>query len=283
MIWLVEASSLAGSSYHMQGCLLTRKEWRIQSPNNFIFRRHKMNFRPIAGIDVGKYFSEMVILSPTNQVSCRMKINHDSISEVERAVNLLKKAEKDFASKPFIVMESTGHYHKILFRYLCNAGYEVSVTNPIQTDSIKNFGIRKVKNDKVDARKIALLYRFQELHTTNISNDDIECLKNLCRQYYNLNDELTAYKNKLTSVVDQVMLNYTNVFPNIFSKASIAVLEQYPTPTAILKVNKNELVSLIKKKSRKSLESSTLKYELLIEKAKEFAPLSNEGTSNVTI
>ncbi len=242
-----------------------------------------MNFRPIAGIDVGKYFSEMVILSPTNQVSCRMKINHDSISEVERAVNLLKKAEKDFASKPFIVMESTGHYHKILFRYLCNAGYEVSVTNPIQTDSIKNFGIRKVKNDKVDARKIALLYRFQELHTTNISNDDIECLKNLCRQYYNLNDELTAYKNKLTSVVDQVMLNYTNVFPNIFSKASIAVLEQYPTPTAILKVNKNELVSLIKKKSRKSLESSTLKYELLIEKAKEFAPLSNEGTSNVTI
>jgi len=25
MIWLVEASSLAGSSYHMQGCLLTGK------------------------------------------------------------------------------------------------------------------------------------------------------------------------------------------------------------------------------------------------------------------
>lgn len=242
-----------------------------------------MNFRPIAGIDIGKYFSEMVILSPTNQVSCRMKISHDSISEVERAVNLLKKAEKDFASKPFIVMESTGHYHKILFRYLCNAGYEVSVTNPIQTNSIKNIGIRKVKNDKVDARKIALLYRFQELHTTNISNDDIECLKNLCRQYYNLNDELTAYKNRLTSVVDQIMLNYTDVFPNIFSKASIAVLEQYPTPTAILKANKNKLISLIKNKSRKSLELSTQKYELLVKKAKEFAPLSNEGTSNVTM
>jgi len=65
-------------------------------------------------------------------------------------------------------MESTGHYHKILFHSLYKTGFEVSVINPIQTDSIKNIGIRKVKNDKVDARKIALLYRFQELKTTNI-------------------------------------------------------------------------------------------------------------------
>ena len=242
-----------------------------------------MNFKPIAGIDIGKYFSEMVILSPINQISYRMKINHDSISDVERAVDLLKKAEKDFASKPFVVMESTGHYHKILFRYLCNAGYEVSITNPIQTDSIKNIGIRKVKNDKVDARKIALLHRFQGLRTTNIPNEDIECLKNLCRQHYNLSDELTAYKNRITSVIDQIMLNYTDVFPNIFSKASIAVLEQYSTPTAMIMANKDELISLIKKKSRRSIESSTLKYELLIKKAKEFAPLSNEGSANVTI
>ena len=176
-----------------------------------------MNFRPIAGIDIGKYFSEMVILSPSNQISCRMKIHHDSVADIKRAVELLKKAEKDFALKPFVVMESTGHYHKILFRSLCNEKYEVSVTNPIQTDSIKNIGIRKVKNDKVDARKIALLYRFQELRTTNIPNEDIECLKNLCRQHYNLSDELTVYKNRLTSIVDQIMLNYTDVFPNIYT------------------------------------------------------------------
>lgn len=242
-----------------------------------------MDFRPIAGIDVGKFFSEMVILSPTNQISCRMRINHDSTTDIERAVDLLKKAEKDFASRPFVVMESTGHYHKILFRSLSKAGYEVSITNPIQTDSIKNIGIRKVKNDKVDARKIALLYRFQELRTTSVPNEEIECLKNLCRQYYNLSDELTAYKNRFTSIVDQIMLNYTDVFSNIFSKASLAVLEQYPTPTAILNADRQKLISLIKEKSRKSLKVSTEKYELLIAKAREFAPLSNEGSSNVTM
>jgi len=196
---------------------------------------------------------------------------------------LLKKVEKDFNSRPFIVMESTGHYHKILFHSLCKSGFEVSIINPIQTDSIKNIGIRKVKNDKVDARKIALLYRFQELEATNIPNENIECLRNLCRQYYKLSDELTAYKNRLIGIVDQLMLNFKDVFSSIFSKAAIAVLEKYPTPDHILKANKRELISLIQKSSRRSLEWSTTKYELLISKAKEFAPLSIHNSSNIAM
>ena len=122
-----------------------------------------MNFRPIAGIDVGKFFSEMAILSPSNEVISRMKIHHDSNTDVERAVELLKKTEKEFASRPFVVMESTGHYHKILFHSLCKAGFEVSVTNPIQTDSIKNIGIRKVKNDKWMPGKLPYSIDFRNL------------------------------------------------------------------------------------------------------------------------
>ena len=242
-----------------------------------------MNFRPIAGIDVGKFFSEMAILSPSNEVIARMKIHHDSSSDVERAVELLKKTEKDFDSRPFVVMESTGHYHKILFHSLYKTGFEVSVINPIQTDSIKNIGIRKVKNDKVDARKIALLYRFQELKTTNIPDEDIECLRSLCRQYYKLSDELTAYKNRLMGIVDQLMLNFKDVFPNIFSKAALAVLEKYPAPVHILKANRNKLIALIQKNSRRSLKWATAKYELLNSKAKEFAPLSISNSSNVAM
>ncbi|HHW70523.1 MAG TPA: IS110 family transposase [Clostridiales bacterium] len=242
-----------------------------------------MNFKPVAGVDVGKFFSEMVILSPSNEVVARMKINHDSYTDVKRAIELLKKAEKDFGSRPSIVMESTGHYHKILFHSFCKFGFEVSIINPIQTDSIKNIGIRKVKNDKIDAQKIALLYRFQELETTNIPNEDIECLKSLCRQYYKLSDELTTYKNRLTGIVDQLMLNFKDVFPDIYSKTAIAVLEEYPTPTTIIKADKDKLVSIIKGNSRKSLEWATAKYELLVLKAKEFEPLSVNNTANVTM
>ena len=242
-----------------------------------------MNYPPVAGIDVGKNFSEMCILSPNNEIYYRIKIYHDSIDSIQKAIGLLQKAEKDFAIRPVVVLESTGHYHKILFHYLSDSGFEVSIINPIQFDSIKNIGIRKVKNDKFDAHKIALLYRFSFIKTTVVPDDVIDCLKSLCRQYYKLSDELTTYKNRLIGIIDQVMLNFTDVFQNVYSKTALAVLDRYPSPNQILKANKKTLISLIEKTSKKGLAWSTEKYELLVLKAKEFKDLSISNPGNLAI
>jgi Transposase and inactivated derivatives len=242
-----------------------------------------MDYPPVAGIDVGKNFSEMCILSPNNEIYHRIKIYHDSIDSIKKAIGLLQKAEKDFAIRPVVVLESTGHYHKILFHYLSDSGFEVSIINPIQFDSIKNIGIRKVKNDKFDAHKIALLYRFSFIKTTVVPDDVIDCLKSLCRQYYKLGDELTTYKNRLIGIIDQVMLNFTDVFQNVYSKTALAVLDRYPSPEQILKANKKTLISLIEKTSKKGLAWSTEKYELLVLKAKEFKDLSISNPGNLAI
>ncbi len=242
-----------------------------------------MDYPPVAGIDVGKNFSEMCILSPNNEIYHRIKIYHDSIDSIKKAIGLLQKAEKDFAIRPVVVLESTGHYHKILFHYLSDSGFEVSIINPIQFDSIKNIGIRKVKNDKFDAHKIALLYRFSFIKTTVVPDDVIDCLKSLCRQYYKLGDELTTYKNRLIGIIDQVMLNFTDVFQNVYSKTALAVLDRYPSPKQILKANKQTLISLIEKTSKKGLAWSTEKYELLVLKAKEFKDLSINNPGNLAI
>ena len=242
-----------------------------------------MNYPPVAGIDVGKNFSEMCILSPNNEIYHRIKIYHDSIDSIKKAIGLLQKAEKDFAIRPVVVLESTGHYHKILFHYLSDSGFEVSIINPIQSDSIKNIGIRKVKNDKFDAHKIALLYRFSFIKTTVVPDDVIDCLKSLCRQYYKLGDELTTYKNRLIGIIDQVMLNFTDVFQSVYSNTALAVLDRYPSPKQILKANKQTLISLIEKTSKKGLAWSTEKYELLVLKAKEFKDLSINNPGNLAI
>lgn len=242
-----------------------------------------MNLLPIAGIDVGKLFSEMAVLSPNNTVIARMKIYHDASANIDKAVEMLRKVEKDFAIRPTVVMESTGHYHKILFYSLCKAGYDVCVINPLQTDSIKNLGIRKVKNDKVDARKVALLYRFQELRTTNVPNEELECLRSLCRQYFNLSDELTAYKNRLIGVVDQIMLPFTEVFKDVCSQTALSILEKYPTPKHIIKANRAELIELIRKTARKAVTWATQKYELLLSKAKAFESLSLSSPANLAM
>ena len=239
-----------------------------------------MNISPVAGIDVGKYFSEMIILAPSNEVYAHLKFDHD-LEGINKVISLLKRAEKDFNSPPMVAMESTGHYHKILFYSLHNAGFEIAVTNPIQTDSIKNIGIRKVKNDKSDARRIALLYRFQSLKTSYIPSEEIDCLRALCRQYYSLSDELTAYKNRLIGIVDQIMLNFSSVFKDIACHSSLAILESYPTPKDIVNADKNQLVSIIQKASKKNLKWATEKYDILYLKAKEFEPLSLSTPANL--
>lgn len=242
-----------------------------------------MNQIPVAGIDVGKRFSEMALLSPVNEVFARIRINHDAYSYFDKAFELLRKAEKEFGAKPVVVMESTGHYHKILFQTLNKNGYEVCVINPIQSDSIKNIRVRKVKNDKVDARKIALLYRFEQLKTANIPDEDIDCLRSLCRHYYNLSEQLTSYKNRLIGIVDQVFLSFNEVFNDLTSNTALALLEKYPTPEDILNANREELISLIQKTARKDIKWATDKYEMLCAKALKFKPLSINSFANAAM
>ena len=119
-----------------------------------------------------------------------------------------------------------------------------------------------------------MLYRFEQLKTTNIPAEDIDCLRSLCRHYYKLSDQLTAYKNGLLGIVDQLFLSFTDVFKDVASATALAILEKYPTPEDILKADRDSLITLIKKISRQSLKWATGRYELLCEKARSFGPLS---------
>jgi transposase len=135
----------------------------------------------------------------------------------------------------------------------------------------------------VDARKIALLYRFEQLKTTNIPDEDIDCLRSLCRHYYKLSDQLTAYKNRLLCIVDQLFLSFTDVFNDVTSVTALAILEKYPTPEDILKADRENLIALIKQSARKNLKWATGKYEQLCSKARNFNPLSINSIANATM
>jgi len=242
-----------------------------------------MTNQPIAGFDVSKKFSDMCILSPDNKVFARMRVHHN-ISDFRKACSLLKEAEKEFAMTPIIIMEATGHYHRLLFHFLKNSGYEVIVVNPIQTDSIKNISVRKVKNDKVDAYRIAILYRLRELKPTNTPVEAILDIRNLCRQYYDISDDCTAYKNKLIAILDELFPGFNDIFGNIASKTALEILSTYPTPEDILNAPKDMLVEIISKASRKGLKWSLNKYDKLIEIANEVKPLFiKHSSSNILL
>lgn len=90
------------------------------------------SFVPVAGVDVSKRFSDLCVLSPDNNVLLRQKIYHDMVS-LKLAEKKLHEIKLEYGTRPVVVMESTSHYHLILFQFFTDAGFEVVVVNPIQS------------------------------------------------------------------------------------------------------------------------------------------------------
>ncbi|MDE7244939.1 MAG: IS110 family transposase [Oscillospiraceae bacterium] len=114
-------------------------------------------------------------------------------------MNELRRIGEEYSVAPVVVMESTSHYQLILHQFFQMAGLEVIVVNPIQSGALKNINVRKVKNDKVDAYKIAMLYRLKVLRTSQVPADSLRGLRLLCRQRAELTGDVTRYKNRLTA------------------------------------------------------------------------------------
>jgi transposase len=250
--------------------------------HNTIIGGQVMTNTPIAGFDVSKHFSEMCILSPDNKVFLRMKFNHN-MTDFRKVCDVFKKVEKEFSMKPSIIMEATGHYHRLPFYFFKNAGYNVIVVNPIQTDSIKNITVRKVKNDKIDAYRIALLYRLQELNPTNLPVDAICDLRNLCRHYYDLMDSCTAQTNVLIALTDELFPGFQKIFGKISSKTALKILSIYPTPDTIVNADQTQLIEIIASTSRKNLKWAKDKYDKLIRLASEAQPIFIKHASSLVL
>lgn len=222
-----------------------------------------MNTVPVAGVDVSKSFSDMCILAPDNSVFKRVKIYHD-LTSMQRSLLSLRDAENAFGDKPVIVMESTSHYHRLLWQFMSEAGYEVIVINPIQSGGMKNIHVRKVKNDKVDAYKIATLYRLKMLRSSNMPTKAIGDLRALSRQHQDIMQDVTRYVNRLTALLDQAFPGYAGIFADTAGKSSLAVLEQYPTPHNILAAEDGELMALLVNVSKKGTKFAAKKTDKLI-------------------
>ena len=237
---------------------------------------------PVAGVDVSKYFSDMCILAPNNDIIGRIKIYHD-LTSMERASAELARVKAEYDAAPVVVMESTSHYHLILFQFFREAGYEVIVVNPIQSGALKNINVRKVKNDKVDAYKIAMLYRLKVLRTSQVPVDSLRGLRLLCRQRSELMGDVTRYKNRLTAYLDQIFPGYDKVFSDVGGVSSRAVLKECPTPQILLLKSVDELTGIIRLAGYKGIAFGRKKAELLHTAAEKAVKLGIYAPGNAAV
>jgi len=223
----------------------------------------------VVGVDVAADFSYFCILTPNGKEFRKpFRVDHNP-KAVEKAALTIRKAEELYSTKSTIFMESTGIYHFPLFCFLKELGFEVFVLNPLITNSTKNCGIRKVKNDKRDAKYIAKLGLSGDLKVSVTPDDFVINLRCLCREYYSLVDNRSEYVNKLQAQLHVVFPGFLKVFSDVTGKAAFAILKQYPTPEDILNASHGDIIDLIAFSSRKGLSWARNKYEKLADAASD--------------
>jgi transposase len=104
-----------------------------------------------------------------------------------------------------VVMEATGRYHEPVAAALHELGIFVSVLNPILTKQSGGGSVRKVKNDKADARKIAKygLDNWNDLRQYTPEDAVRQQLKLFSRQYNLYMKTSVALQNNLISLLDK--------------------------------------------------------------------------------
>ena len=251
----------------MPGCVFIANYGFL--PRKELTMSYNKNLYLSVGIDVGSTFSFLSIVDPQGNIVLKpFKIFHDRLDSLQRACLEIEKAEELHSMKSRTFLESTGIYHFPLFCYLKESGFEVFVINPLITHSIKNMGIRKVKNDKLDSIGIAKLGLSTDLKTSVMPVKLVLELRSLTRKYYELIDTRSGYVNRLQSDLHTVFPQFLTVFTSITGVTSTMILKEYSTPDKILRGHRKTMIEKISKASRKGEARAIIIYEKLIEAAR---------------
>ena len=146
-----------------------------------------------------------------------------------------------------ILLENTGHYHRLLEQYLI----EHDIT--VYRIHVQKRADGMMKTDKRDALALAnILYTQLELGAQ--VQDKMQLvrriapptrsaaqLQSLMRHRYELSHMSTQYRNKLTAICDQLFPEFVQVFHDPNLSTALAFREAFPTPHAIAVAPLNDL------------------------------------------
>ena len=93
--------------------------------------------------------------------------------------------------------------------------------------------------------------------------------KNLCREYYDLTDNRSAYVNKLQGELRMAFPQYLRIFSKVTINTSLTLLETYTSPEAFINADKQEIIDLIKSTARFGLTYAENKYNAIIQAAND--------------
>ncbi|WP_315081021.1 IS110 family transposase [uncultured Clostridium sp.] len=205
----------------------------------------------IVGIDIGKNNHEATIIDETGAIIGK---SIKFINLHSGANKLIEQINKNIGDSQVIFgLEATGHYWLSLYSFLLEKGYVINVINPIQSDSFRNLYIRQTKNDTKDSFIIAEVIRFGRFTNTQLADEKILSLRQLCRYRLSLVDSVSELRCRIITVLDQVFPEYEKLFSDTWGISSKKLLEKYQTPEEILEIDTDKLAEFLREHSRGQL------------------------------
>lgn len=204
------------------------------------------------GIDVSKCKSTVAIVDASEKLQGKVfEIQHNQQGVDQLKQTLGKYADGDIR----IVMEATSHYHFPLLFSLQEAGYFVCVVNALVVKKFCEEDLRRAKNDKKDAVKLAIyccekwnrLSEFQPQE--NIRND----LLFLSREYCKTIQVQTRLKLQLNDLIDKTfaglktLVNAESRFPLLLD-----IYEKYWHVEKVLSASKEAFICDIESLAEKN-------------------------------
>lgn len=194
------------------------------------------------GIDVSKGKSTVAIVSTEGNLLVKpFEIIHNDKGIKE----ILKEIEKYPKEEVRILMEATSYYHYPILQPLIDKNYWVCVENALTLKKYSDTDLRKVKNDKKDAIKIAnyLAEKWYKLRKfepqENIRNE----LLFLSREYNKSINIRTKLKIQLGELIDKTFPGIKTIV-NAESRCELLlnIYEKYWNPSLVLKKTQKEFV-----------------------------------------
>ena len=150
-------------------------------------------------------------------------------------------------------MEGTGHYWTCLYWHLNRKGYKAVLLNPKDTHYYRKALKGRPKTDPIDAAMIAKFMEEKETVLENQKGIDIR-LRSFSRAREHTMKDKKRSKNRIHRIMDILFPEFFRLFgSNKFTKTSVALLKQCPTPREVLKLGTAKITEIVRKVSRGSL------------------------------
>jgi transposase len=155
---------------------------------------------PFVGIDIAKRTHEAVILNDAGEQHGKAFRFANTRAGAQELLARLQET----GSPCVCALEATGHYWLAIYTFLRDAGVDVIVLNPLQTDACRQSFLRKTKTDRRDSWVIADLVRIGRSRASIVPDQTILQLRELTRFRFSLIDQIADLKRKILSVLDRV-------------------------------------------------------------------------------